>query len=174
METQWRDLVVDDPWLYLKVRAAVFGWVFLTPDVAACRPVFTGVEGPAGEMAELGLAPRRSPRDLMLERYARGFMGTPFLSHVFYAVLALAMLIVLLRRRAPGDLAMAAMLGASFVFTASFFVISIACDYRYLYFPDAATLAALLYLALDPSYRFQVSATRSGSFWVFRSAERKS
>ncbi|MEI9931228.1 MAG: hypothetical protein WDM89_11975 [Rhizomicrobium sp.] len=45
-------------------------------------------------------------------------------------------LVVLLRRRAQGDLAMAAMLISALLFTASFFVISIACDYRYLYFLD--------------------------------------
>jgi len=174
LAAQWDDLVTDHPWLYLKVRSAVFGWVFLTPDIALCRPVFVGVEGRSGEMADLAIVPRRSARDLALERYARAFMGTPFLSHVFYAVLALAALILLLRRRAPGDLAMAAMLVATFAFTASFFVISIACDYRYLYFLDIAALAALFYLALDPNYLFQVNAMWSGSFRLFRSDERKS
>jgi hypothetical protein len=174
MKSQWADLVAHHPWLYLRVRALEFGWVFLTPDIAACRPVFTGVEGPAGEMSELGIMPRRSPRDLALQDYAKSFMGTPFLSHVFYAGLALVMLIVLLRRRSPGDVAMAAMLGAGFIFTASFFVISIACDYRYLCFLDFAALASLLYLALDSNYLFQVRAIWSGSFWEFRSDARKS
>jgi hypothetical protein len=35
-------------------------------------------------------------------------------------------------------------------FAASFFIISIACDYRYLYFADLAALAGLLYAAVDP------------------------
>ena len=174
LAAQWRDLVVHHPWLYLKVRSTVFGWVFLTPDIALCRPVFVGVEGRAGEMADLGIVPRRSARDLALERYARAFMGTPIFSHLFYAVLALAVLILLLRRRAPGDLAMAGTLITAFVFTASFFVISLACDYRYLYFLDMAALTALFYLALGPAYLFQVSAMWSGSFWLLRSAERKS
>jgi hypothetical protein len=158
MWAQWSDLVAHHPLLYLKVRAVEFGWVFLTPDIAACRPVFTGIEGPAGEMADLGIAPRRTPRDLMLQDYAKSFMGSPFLSHVFYAVLVLFGLVLLLRRRSPGDLALAAMLGAGLLFTASFLVISIACDYRYLYFLDIAALAALFYVAIDPDYRFQVRA----------------
>jgi hypothetical protein len=66
------------------------------------------------------------------------------------------------------------MLSAAMVFTASFFVISIACDYRYLYFLDVAALTACFYLVLDTAYLFQVSAMWSGSFWLFRSAERKS
>jgi hypothetical protein len=155
---QWGDLIAHHPWLYIEARSAVFGWVFLTPDIALCRPVFVGVEGPAGEMADLGIVARRSARDLALERYARSFMGTPFFSHAFYGMLAFVALVLLLRRRGPGDRAMAAMLGAAFAFTASFFVISIACDYRYLYFLDVAALTALFYLMLDPAYLFHVNA----------------
>jgi hypothetical protein len=164
MKAQWFGLIRQHPLLYLKVRAIEFGWVFLTPDIALCRPVFVGIEGPAGEMADLGLAPRRSATDLALQRYVTAFMGTPFLSHGFYGVLALVLMVFLLRRRSPGDLAITAMLGAALVFSASFFVISIACDYRYLYFLDLAVLSALFYAALDANYRFQVVAMWSGSF----------
>jgi len=174
MKAQWFDLILQHPLLYLKTRAIEFGWVFLTPDITACRPVFVGVEGPAGEMSDLGLIPRRSATDLALERYAKGFMGTPFLSHGLYGMLALALMAFLLRRRSPGDLAITAMLGAALVFSASFFVISIACDYRYLYFLDLTALCALFYAGLDANYRFQVSAIWSGSFWLFRSDARKS
>lgn len=174
MAAQWYDLIVRHPWLYLKVRAADFGWVFFTPDIAACRPVFVGVEGPRGEMEDLGLAPRKDARDLALQSYARGFMGTPVFSHVFYAVLAIGALILFLRRRNPGDIAMASMIVAAFAFTASFFVISIACDYRYIYFLDIAALMSVFYVALDPAYLFQVVAMWSGSFWELRSDARKS
>ncbi|HUO91224.1 MAG TPA: hypothetical protein VMU08_18790 [Rhizomicrobium sp.] len=152
---QWRDLILQHPWLYLRNRAAVFGWVFLTPDIAACRPIFTGIEGPARELAQLGIAPRRDARDLAMERYGKAFMGTPVLSHASYAIVGLACLILLLRRRRPADIAFAALLGAAFAFTASFFVISISCDYRYLYALDLSAIAALLYLARDPRSAFQ-------------------
>ena len=171
---QWYDLVRDHPWLYLKVRADVFAQVLFTPDIEGCRPVFTGVEGPTGEMEDLGMAPRRDARDLALAHYAKGFMGTPAFSHASYGVLALVALVLLLRRRAQGDIAMAFLLGSALVFTASFFVISIACDYRYLYYLDMAALSAVFYLALDPSYLFAVVAIWSGSFWDSRSEERKS
>ena len=39
------------------------------------------------------------------------------------------------------------MLASAFAFAASFAVISIACDYRYLYDLDLAVIAAALYLA---------------------------
>ena len=45
-------------------------------------------------------------------------------------------------------------------FTASFFLISIACDYRYLYMLDLATLVALVYWALDPPpLKFKASSS---------------
>ena len=42
------------------------------------------------------------------------------------------------------------LMAAALAFTASFLAISIACDYRYLYFLDLAAMTGLLYLALDP------------------------
>jgi hypothetical protein len=170
---QWFDLIRKHPALYARVRTAAFVQLFFTPDIVACRPVFTGIEGPARELGELGIAPRRDARDQALARYAKSFMGTPVFSHVTFAVLGLFALGLLLRRRAPGDAALAAMLGAALLFTASFFAISIACDYRYLYFLDLAALTAMFHLAIAP-YGFQVTAMSSGSFWVFRSAARKS
>ena len=61
----------------------------------------------------------------------------------------MAELILLLRRRRPADIAMAGMLGGALACTASFFFISIACDYRYLYALDLSALLAAFYLSLD-------------------------
>jgi hypothetical protein len=144
---QWRDFVRADPGLYLKIRWDAFRWLLFSPDGLACRPVYAGVSGPAQQMQILGLAPRKDARDVALTAYADIFVGTPVLSHAAYAVVALALLILFLRRRAPADIAMAFLLLAAFAFTASFFVISIACDYRYLYALDIATMAAGFYAA---------------------------
>jgi hypothetical protein len=46
-------------------------------------------------------------------------------------------------------------------FAASFFLISIACDYRYLYFLDLAALAGLFYVAVDPPWTRRKSGTDS-------------
>lgn len=146
---EWRDLIVQHPWLYLRLRGEVFRWVFLTPDLLACRPVYTGISGDPGMMRELVLAQRFDTRDILLGKYASGFEGTPVFSHAAYAGLALVLLIVLFTRKRAGDIAMAFLLLSAFAFTASFFVISIACDYRYLYFLDLATLVAAFHVALD-------------------------
>jgi hypothetical protein len=127
----------------------VFGWVFLTPDIVACRPIFTGVNGPAEQMAKLGIKTRFDGRDAALGAYAQAFVGTPILSHPFFAFLALIETVVLFLRRRAADIAMAFLLLSTFAFTASFYVISIACDYRYLYFLDLAALVAAFHISLD-------------------------
>ncbi len=147
LAAQWYALVRHRTGSYLRLRAAAFGWLFFTPDIAACRPVFTGIDGPAADLAALGLSPRRNARDLALSRYAVAFQGTPAFSHPAFALVGLGVLAILLRRRAPGDTAIAWLLVSSLAFSASFFVIAIACDYRYLYFADLAALAAALHLA---------------------------
>lgn len=45
------------------------------------------------------------------------------------------------------------MLISAIAFASSFFVISIACDYRYLLFLDIASLASTFYVALTTRYR---------------------
>jgi hypothetical protein len=62
------------------------------------------------------------------------------------------------------------MLGAALAFTGAFLLISIACDYRYLYDLDLATIAAALYVAatwrngagLYPRPLRKAAARRSG------------
>jgi hypothetical protein len=149
LRTNWTALIVGHPGLYLRDRAEVFAWLVFTPDIAACRPIFTGIEGPLPALRQLGIAPRRDARDVALEGYGKSFFGTPVLSHAVFAIIALGCLIFLLRRRRPADIVLAALLAASFAFTASFFVISISCDYRYLYVLDLCAITALFYVALD-------------------------
>ncbi len=144
---QWKAIFLADPLLYLKVRAKLFGWVFFTPDLEACVPVAIGVDGPRDVMARLGMETRYSDTDDALMSYASAFFATPAFSHAAYAALALALLVALLVRRRPEDIAVAGLLAASLAFTATFFVITIACDYRYLYFLDLSALAGGLYVA---------------------------
>lgn len=147
----WRDLVLHHGWTYLRIRADVFRWVFLTPDLRLCVPYIVGVDGPHDDMKHLGLAQRYDDRDDAIDSYAQSFVGTPVFSHVAWAAIALFSLVLLLRRRKSTDIAMAGMLAGALLCTASYFVISIACDYRYLYGLDLAALTAVFYLSLNPS-----------------------
>ncbi len=144
---QWQALILSHPVLYLSLRAEAFRWVFLTPDIVACRPLFAGIEGSADALKQLGLAPRRDAKDRAFIAYGAAFMGTPVFSHLFWALAALAALVFLIRRRRPADIVFACLIAGLFAFTGSFFFISLACDYRYLYALDLCTMAMLFYLA---------------------------
>jgi hypothetical protein len=144
---QWKALVLDHPGLYLRARWPVFRWTIAAPDVAQCHPAFVGIEGDAAQLNALGMAPRIRPTDRVLARYTRAWMGTPVLSHLTFAILAALLMVPLLLRRHDADIAIAGMLAGALLFTLSFFVVSIACDYRYLDFLDLAALTAAFYWA---------------------------
>ncbi|WP_293905327.1 hypothetical protein [Phenylobacterium sp.] len=150
LRAEWFDLMRQHPGLYLKVRAEDFRQVFATPEIDRCLPIYVGIDGPAPAMHDLKLKTRRAVNDGRLYNYSTWYMDTPALSHITYAAIALIVGLVLLWRRDPADLAMAAFMAGALGFAASFFVISIACDYRYLYLLDMAAITGVLYLALDP------------------------
>lgn len=145
--SQWNAIVVRDPGTYLGVRARVFYWLFLTPDLVQCDAYYTGLDGPPQYLRELGLTKRVRVQDRALGTYAALFVRTPVFSHLAYALLAMVVLVFLVRRRRAADIAIAALLGCALAFTLSFFVIAIACDYRYLLFLDLASVAAAFYCA---------------------------
>jgi hypothetical protein len=147
---QWIDLIMHHPGLYLRVRWEDFRWVFAPPVVDWCLPVYVGIDAPDEKMSPLRLEHRYVQSDVMLSNYASWFLDTPVMSHAFYFAVSLVLTGLFLWRRQDGDVAMAAMQLAAMGFAASFFIISIACDYRYLYFGDLAALAGLLYAAVDP------------------------
>jgi hypothetical protein len=147
LDAQWRDMIVHQPLLYLRARARTFAWVLLTPDHDQCLLIYTGVDGPADGMADAGLTRRQSDWDDTLADSAMLLAPTPVYSHAAYAGLAVLLLCLLLWRRRAPDFAVAGLLGASLGFVASFAVISIACDYRYLYAIDIAAIVSAVYVA---------------------------
>jgi len=150
---QWRDLVLRHPLLYLRVRTAVFRWTLLTPRPAECVMLSTGVDGDAAALVAARLAERQTARDDAIEAYALAFAATPVYSHGTYGVIGVALLALLLRRRWPADVVVAAMVAGALTFAATFALISIACDYRYLYGLDLAVIAATLYAAASRVWR---------------------
>jgi len=147
MATQWNETLLEYPGTYLAVRAKVFFWLFFTPDLVQCDAYYTGLDGPPQYLRELGLGKRFRTQDRALAGYASYFVRTPVFSHVTYAVLAAILIFVLISRSRTADLAIAALLACTLAFTMSFFVIAIACDYRYLLFLDLASIVAVFYCA---------------------------
>jgi len=143
---QWRQLVFSHPGLYLRQRLPVFRWVVAPPDLIVCHPDVVGVDGPADLLKTLGLKEQVRPQDRFLYTYVARFFYTPVLSHLLYGAVALLLSILLLGRAAPPDLAIAGLQIAALAFATSFFIVSIACDYRYLYFLDVAAMTGALQL----------------------------
>jgi hypothetical protein len=151
MLAAWGDLIGADPLGYMRRRLSIFRWVFLTPDLLACAPLHLGVSGLPGVEHELGLRDGPYLQSARLWTYAHAWFATPFYSHLSYAGLAAAVLVFLLVRRRPEDIPIAALMAGGLMFTATFLVLSIACDYRYLYALDLAAITGSLYVAIDPS-----------------------
>jgi hypothetical protein len=141
---QWADLI-------LRVRWQDFRWVFAPPVIDWCLPIYVGVDAPAEKMAPLGLVHRYVQSDVELANYSSWFLDTPVYAHWFYAAVSLVLAGLFLWRRQPSDIVLAALQLSGVAFSASFFIISIACDYRYLYFTDLAALTGLVYAAVDPA-----------------------
>jgi len=146
--TQWNALLFKNPRAYLAVRSRVFFWLVVTPDLVQCDAYYTGIDGPPQYLRELGLVRRIRAQDRALAGYASRFVHTPIFCHVTYAALAVLLIFVLALRRRTADLAVAALLACALVFGLSFFVIAIACDYRYLLFLDLASMAGAFYCAV--------------------------
>lgn len=162
LQSDWLRLITQRPDLYLAVRLEVLRWTVMTPVIDRCLPVHVGVGGPPAQMQKLGMRNEVSHADQRLYNYATWFFDTAVMRHATWLVIAALIAVVLLIRRRPADIAVAGMLVGVIGFAASFLPISLACDYRYLYFADLAAMTGLFYLALDPLNRAsQASATSS-------------
>jgi len=150
LHRSWMDYLRRRPLLYLENRAEEFRWVFLTPDMSLCVPYVVGLRGPPQVLNALGMKERVTARDKTIKAYAAALVGTPVFSHLTFLLLTLAELAFLFWRRRAADIALIGLLMGALAFASSFFFVSIACDYRYLYLLDLAALVALFYIALDP------------------------
>jgi hypothetical protein len=153
IRAEWLDLIRNDTGLYLRARALAFSQVAGTPLIDRCLPVSIGVDGPPATLKALEMPVRRSFDDQRLYNYVTWYLDTPAMSHLAFAAIALAVGVALLFRRDPADLAIVGLMAGALGFAASFFAISIACDYRYLYLLDLAAITGLIYLAIDPRLR---------------------
>lgn len=161
---QWRALVFAHPGTYLAVRAEDFSWVFLSLHPNECLIYEVGISGAAADLQAAHLTQRYDDRDAWLdEQYGTRLIGTPALSHPVFAAAGLIGLFVLLRRRRPADLAMAGLLTATLFYVLSYFFVSIACQYRYLYALDLSSIAATFYLVMDWHWPRRAMASQSAA-----------
>jgi hypothetical protein len=145
----WWAMLVAEPAAYLAHRAAVLRWHLWPPDIMQCLPIHVGVGGPAEAMALLRLSPGTRPGDEKLYRLALPLFDTPLFRHAAWILASLAIVAVIGLRRVsePADLAVLALQATALAFAASYAVIGIACDFRYIFFLPAAVCLGLAHLA---------------------------
>jgi hypothetical protein len=141
----WWWLLKNHPLLYLQTRGSVFAATLTTPDPLLCHLLQVGVSARPTLLKQLGMRPGVRPQDQALANYAKLFIATPVFSHLAWGGLAMILLVILLRRGTASDLAVAGLLAGALLFSLSFALISIACDYRYLIFLDLSAMAGSLY-----------------------------
>ncbi len=157
--SDWLGLVETRTWLYVRVRARVFWATLASPGRDECPVVSVGVQTDDDEaLAGAGLTRRHTARDEWASDYVDAFVGTPVMSHLAWGACALLLLglaafDVARGDRGPTRLAVVGLLASALAFTAGFFVVSVACDYRYLYLLDVAAMAALLERAASTPWR---------------------
>ena len=147
---QWRWLVLSHPATWLMVRVEDFSWVFLSRHPKQCLTFAVGVITIPADLKAANLGYRYDARDTWLnDSYATPLLNTPAFSHPVFAFAGILCFVLLVIRRRPADIAMAGLLIAAFLFALSFFVVSIACQYRYMFALDLSAIATTFYLLAD-------------------------
>jgi hypothetical protein len=157
----WARSILHSPAAYLRHRARHFGFLLGLGDATRCPPLHLGVPAQAVHpelgrelVRELGLTPGVDARAQRMHDWLKPLFDGPLFMHLFYCALTGLATLVLIRR---GDNWPFVLFGiGTLVFTASYAVVSIACDFRYIYvLPVTAT--ALLFA------QFVGAGARSGA-----------
>jgi len=158
----WGHSILVSPEAYLMHRTRLFGALLGMNDVRQCLPVHTGIGGPLKHdlvseelTAMLGLQPGQSRTNRFVGAAAWGLAATPLLMHWAYLLVLAGLSVVLIRRRAYVLLSLAA---CSLVFLASYFVLGIACDFRYAYTLTVTTSLLAAWVVLGARHRTASSA----------------
>jgi len=159
MNAQWRHIIHPRAG---RLSAAAGGrpsaGTFLTPEAGAvvCRGRW-GVTGPDGLLQDLNVQTGVDPQDQGPGQLRPALLRkTPVFSHLTWAVVAAGPESCSCCAGAiRPDWVFVALLAGTLVFVATFAVISVACDYRYLYLLDLAAMVSALYWALDPAARWR-------------------
>jgi hypothetical protein len=149
----WRKSITENFGAYIRHRWRVTEAIMGMANMRACLPIESGVGGPVlhpmvpQELTSLlGLETGHNHSSAIVIATAWELANTPLFMHWAYALVLAGACLVLVRRRAYVLLSLAI---CSLIFLASYAVLSIACDFRYVFTLTEATslLAAWAVLA---------------------------
>lgn len=143
--TDWVTIVSQHPGAYLTHRLNFMGWLLGCHNPTECLPFYLGVQSEPQQMAAtLGVTTGVSARAKLLEALGNAslFLFRPWI----YLSLSVATLGVLLLRDRERHGPMITLQVCGLLYAASYFLIGIACDFRYTYFCTITGLFGLVYI----------------------------
>ncbi|MEO8674473.1 MAG: hypothetical protein ABI569_02780 [Casimicrobiaceae bacterium] len=156
IDRQWRALVMSSPLTYLAHRADVFGWMLGAHRPLNCVPFIDFISSePPGVAERFGLTPGANP---IVRRLALQVSIDVFRPYLFLAGGALAVLVLAIARwtwlrvgvrpdsHATSGAAIATLYLAGLFYALVHFLVGIACDFRYLYFPVLASIVTMAHI----------------------------
>jgi hypothetical protein len=149
----WRQTIWTNVGPYLTHRGEYFGNFVGFADMRQCLPVFSGVAGPVVPdsvnvdlNAFLGLQPGPHRFSNAVYRFGRRAANTPLFIHASYAAALVPIAFWLLRRR---EYSLTTLATCALLFLLSYFIVGIACDFRYGYTLTVATTLLGAYVSLN-------------------------
>ncbi len=149
--SDWFTRILEYPRPYLVHRYDVLGWMLGFHDVTKCLPYYLGISSEPVEMVnEIGIEPGVNDRAKMLDRIGNStlFLFRP----IIYLLLSLTVIIILAMRDWNQHSLMISIQIAGLIYTATYVLVGIACDFRYTYFSTLTSLFGLAYLFVSGSF----------------------
>lgn len=141
--TLWREGVVQYPTAYVKHRWHQARTFLGLEDVRLCAPIFSGIGGPLQHplvqqelTSVLGLQPGMNHSSQFVIETMWDLAKTPLLMHWAYLLVLLLIAVVLLIQK---RYVLLSLVGCCFAYFGSYFVLGIACDFRYGYVLTASS-----------------------------------
>ncbi len=152
--------ILANPLSYLSHRVEHFSALLGFGDMRLCFPLFSGIntfhhEAIDTELSEvLGLHNRVYPYAGYLYLFGKIFANSPLFYLWFYGLICIACSIILVKRQ---QYVLASLGITAILFLLSYFIISIACDFRYGYTLTLSSVILLAYCIVSPTKKDYVS-----------------
>lgn len=145
--SDWQALVSAHPVDYFLHRFRYMSWLLGANCEYPCSPFFFGIsDSPASMLPETKLTPGFSGRAELLKEMGLTLSG--LFRSIYYLVLSVIVLGALLYGGWRNSSSMILIQLAGLTYTGSYFLVGIACDFRYTYFSTVAALFGLVYCVL--------------------------
>lgn len=147
MRKAWLSAIMNHPVIYAEMKSKQVGWLIGLQRLDKCLPIHLGVAGNEAYLAPLDIAPGTDRFDSSLYKLSNLSRHLFLHRHWFFvALLGVAIGFVTWKHRALGrrmSLAFGSCLTGAVAFYGTFFVTTIACDFRYL-FPGLVLCSVLM------------------------------